>query len=193
MGKVEIRKSILKLLNNMFEYDHVRKSAIIMNQLIESDSFKKAECVAVTISRYPEVDTRPIIEYAWQMGKRVAVPKCNAGTREMDFRTINSFEDLEIVYMDLLEPIESQTKSIRKDEIDLQIVPGVVYSNEGYRIGFGGGYYDRYLEQYEGDSVSLAFEIQMMNEVPIQSHDIPVDRIFTENQMIDCKYHRSNL
>ncbi|MBD7983155.1 5-formyltetrahydrofolate cyclo-ligase [Sporosarcina sp. Sa2YVA2] len=193
MGKVEIRKSVLKLLNNMFEYEHDRKSAVIMNQLIESDSFKKAKCVAVTISRYPEVDTRPIIKYAWQMGKRVAVPKCNARTREMDFRTINSFEDLETVYMDLLEPIESKTKSVRKDEIDLQIVPGVVFSKEGYRIGFGGGYYDRYLEQYKGDSVSLAFEIQMMNEVPVQSHDLPVDRIITENQMIDCTCHRSNL
>ena len=100
----------------------------------------------------------------------------------MDFRLITSFDDLETVYMDLKEPIVSRTVSIDKGQIDLQIVPGVVYSDEGFRIGFGGGYYDRYLTDYEGDRVSLAFEIQTSQEVPIEEHDIPVNKIITEKR-----------
>ena len=69
----------------------------------------------------------PIIEAAWKIGKRIAVPKCIHATREMDFRLITSFNNLETVYMDLLEPIVDETESVRKNEIDLQIVPGVYF------------------------------------------------------------------
>ena len=128
-----------------------------------------------------------MIESAWQSGKHVAVPKCNPDTREMDFRLITTFEDLETVYMDLKEPIVSRTVSIDKGQIDLQLVPGVVYSDEGFRIGFGGGYYDRYLTDYKGSRVSLAFDNQTSHEVPIEEHDIPVNKIITENRVILCQ------
>ena len=62
-----------------------------------------------------------------------------------------------------------------------------LFSDEGFRIGFGGGYYDRYLTDYEGDRVSLAFEIQTSQEVPIEEHDIPVNKIITENSVIQCQ------
>ena len=132
------------------------------------------------------MDTRPIIEAAWKLGKKIAVPKCENQTREMDFRLINSYDNLEKVYFDLQEPIIKETVSIKKDDIDLQIVPGVVYASNGYRIGFGGGYYDRYLIDYKGDMVSLAFEKQTGQAVPFEAHDIPVQKIFTENGIIIC-------
>ena len=113
-------------------------------------NLKIAANIGVTISRFPEVDTQPIIEAAWKWENKIAVPKCIRETKEMDFRLLTSFDELETVYMDLLEPIVEQTESMGKEEIDLQIVPGVVFSNEGYRIGFGGGYYDRYLKDYKG-------------------------------------------
>ena len=76
------------------------------------------------------------------------------------FDLLLSYDNLETVYMDLLEPIIEETVSVAKNEIDLQIVPGVVFSDEGYRIGFGGGYYDRYIMDYKGATLSLAFECQ---------------------------------
>ena len=116
------------------------------------------DTIGITISRFPKWIHGRLSKRLGQAGKRIAVPKCIHATREMDFRLITSYDNLETVYMDLLEPIVDETISVEKDEIDLQIVPGVVFSDEGYRIGFGGGYYDRYLTDYKGIRLSLAFE-----------------------------------
>ncbi len=159
---------------------------LITNHILTSNEFIKANSIGITISRFPEVNTSPLIEAAWKTGKQVAVPKCIHATREMDFRAITSFNNLETVYMNLLEPIVKETESIAKENIDLQIVPGVLFSEEGYRVGFGGGYYDRYMTDYAGDSLSLAFECQMKQTVPIENHDIPVSKIFTDNRVIIC-------
>ena len=174
-------------LNKMDETEYEQLSQKITDRILSSDEFKNAKTIGLTISRFPEVNTIPLIEAAWTMGKRVVVPKCIRATREMDFRLITSLDDLETVYMDLLEPIISETEAVHRNEIDLQIVPGVVYSNDGYRIGFGGGYYDRYLKKFTGETIFIAFECQIGHAVPIESHDIPVDKIFTEKRQITCQ------
>lgn len=177
---------MLDILNNMNRSEHMKKSLEITDRVIASNEFQSADTIGITISRYPEVDTRPLIEAAWEAGKQIAVPKCLHATREMDFRLITTFDNLETVYVDLLEPIIDKTVSVGKNEIDLQIVPGVVFSEEGYRVGFGGGYYDRYLQGYKGETLSLAFAIQTGQAVPVEPHDIPVGRIFTEEKVIVC-------
>lgn len=187
MSKKVLRNQMLGILNNINRTEHQKKSLEIINRLLASDEFRSADTIGVTISRYPEVDTRPLIEAAWTAGKRIAVPKCIHATREMDFRLITSYNSLEKVYMDLLEPIIDETISVEKKEIGLQIVPGVVFSDEGYRIGFGGGYYDRYMSDYKGDTLSLAFAVQTSQVVPIERHDISVSKIITEDKMIICQ------
>ncbi|WP_339250554.1 5-formyltetrahydrofolate cyclo-ligase [Sporosarcina sp. FSL W8-0480] len=190
MGKLTKRKQVLSIMKDMDASEYARKSSVIVNHLIDSKEYSKAETIGVTISRFPEVDTISLIETAWKAGKKVAVPKCDSSTREMDFRIITSFDDLETVYMDLKEPAIGKTESVAKAAIDLQIVPGVVYSDEGYRIGFGGGYYDRYLTDYEGERLSLAFEVQTAYDIPVEEHDIPVNKIITENGIIQCRMIR---
>lgn len=187
MDKRTIRNHIIELLNKINQEEYTQLSLSIKKRLITSTEFTNAQVIGVTLSRFPEVDTRSIIAAAWALGKQIVVPKCNRETKEMDFRLINSFDNLETVYMNLLEPIISETKSVSMEEIDLQIVPGVVYSKEGFRIGFGGGYYDRYLKDYKGEMLSLAFECQTGHHVPSEAHDIPIGKIFTENDIIDCK------
>lgn len=178
---------MLALLNNMDRDEHKKLSLAIVNQLLQSAEFRNAHTIGLTLSRFPEVDTRPLIEAAWRAGKRVAVPKCIKETRDMDFRLITSYTNLETVYMNLLEPIVAETVAIEKYAIDLQVVPGVVYSSEGYRIGFGGGYYDRYLADYKGHMISLAFDCQTNGAVPVESHDIPVHTIFTATNALYCQ------
>ncbi|GEN84384.1 hypothetical protein SLU01_26960 [Sporosarcina luteola] len=187
MSKLSLRNETLTMMKSMKRADHANQSAAIMEQLIASKEYTTARTIGITISRFPEVDTRMLIETAWKSGKQIAVPKCIPSTREMDFRIITSFEDLETVYMDLLEPAIERTETIEKKQIDLQVVPGVVFSKEGYRIGFGGGYYDRYLTDFPGTCISLAFDIQTGKTVPIEEHDIPVDMIITENEVIQCR------
>ncbi|WP_432358602.1 5-formyltetrahydrofolate cyclo-ligase [Sporosarcina sp. UB5] len=190
MSKLSKRKLMLTVMKDMNPSEHASKSAAILERLYTCEEYASARTIGVTISRFPEVDTYPLIEFAWKSGKRVAVPKCIPETREMDFRLITSMSDLETVYMDLKEPIVERTVSIGKSEIGLQVVPGVVFSDEGFRIGFGGGYYDRYLTNYDGNRVSLAFEIQTSQLVPIEEHDIPVNKIITENRVIQCRKMR---
>lgn len=187
MSKLSKRKMMLTIMKDMNHSEHTSKSAAILEQLFKCEEYASARTIGVTISRFPEVDTYPLIASAWKSGKQVAVPKCIPETKEMDFRLITSIDDLETVYMDLKEPIVGRTISLEKGEIDLQIVPGVLFSDDGFRIGFGGGYYDRYLTTYNGDRISLAFEVQASQEVPIERHDIPVDKIITENRVIQCR------
>ena len=180
MEKASRRKEMTNRLKTMGLNEHQQKSAVIADFLMNENEFRKAEVIGLTVSAFPEVDTRQLIERCWQAGKRTAVPKCDPLTRAMTFRIIEDFSQLETVYMKLLEPIEDKTEEVNPEGIDLMIVPGVVYAPDGYRIGFGGGYYDRYLTRYAGPTVSLAFEEQLADSVPVEKHDIPVQRICTE-------------
>lgn len=187
MNKHAIRKQMIATLkNDLNQEEYARLSRKIKDRIMQSNEFKNAEIIGVTISRYPEVDTRLLIEAAWSLGKQIAVPRCKRESREMDFRLLTSFDELETVYMDLLEPIITKTVSVSKGQIDLQIVPGVVFSSEGYRIGFGGGYYDKYMAEYAGETISLCFDSQIRYDVPIEQHDLPVGKIITENNSINC-------
>jgi len=188
--KQKLRKQVIQQLHQLTPSDHERKSASIVEKVLASDEFKYAETIGITLSRFPEVDTHHLIEIAWQAGKRIAIPRCIASTREMDFRLIDSFDQTEVVYMDLKEPKIELTESVKPEEIDLQIVPGVVYSETGYRIGFGGGYYDRYLINFPFETISLAFDCQIRDNIDIEAHDIPVSYIYTEEHIIDCQKAR---
>lgn len=181
-----MRREMITQLKEWDLVEHTRLSQEITKNLIQSTTFQQAKMIGLTISRNPEVDTYEVIQRAWEMDKQIVVPRCHPQTREMDFRRLTSFDQLEVVYMDLLEPILGETTSVIKEQIDLQIVPGLVFSNAGYRIGFGGGYYDRYLSDYAGKTISLCFERQTGYNIPIEAHDQPVEKIITELREINC-------
>ncbi len=180
MDKSSQRKDMITQLKAMDSEEHREKSDSIIKFFLEDEAFQQAEVIGLTISAFPEVDTRRLIEECWKAGKKTAIPKCEPLSRGMAFRMIEDFSQLETVYMKLLEPIIEKTELVEPEQIDLLIVPGVVFSHDGYRIGFGGGYYDRYLTKYTGPTRSLAFAAQLCESVPVESHDIPVQRIYTE-------------
>lgn len=184
MDKPLLRKSVLNEMKQLDKRSHQLKSEAIHRRLMEDAAFADARTVALTISSFPEVDTLRLIEECWKKGKKVAIPKCIPSERGMDFYFVESFEQLEVVYMQLKEPKVKETEYVASEKIDLMIVPGVVFSHAGYRIGFGGGYYDRYLANYKGVTRSLAFDLQVVAKVPVEEHDIPVDGIHTESQFI---------
>jgi len=187
MSKAIRRKEMLQRLNRLSKETYRARSESIIQRFVISRLFRQAEVIGVTISRFPEVRTMSLIEEAWRAGKRVVVPRCNTETKEMTFREIMSYDELEVVSSGLYEPKENETDAVEKQEIDLLIVPGVIYSNEGYRIGFGGGYYDRYLKDYDGRTVSLAFTEQTGQVVPVEPYDVPVQYIISDTQTITCQ------
>lgn len=190
LDKQTLRNKIRNELASLPSEFYQVASLTIKNKLLQESSILKGNTIGITISRKREVDTKSIIQSLWDLGKNVAVPKCNPIDRSMDFYLITSFAQLETVYLDLQEPIIEKTTYIDKTDIDVIIVPGVVFDYNGYRIGYGGGYYDRYLTGYNGTLISLAFHMQLVNQLPKEIHDIPVHLILTEQERIDCNKSR---
>lgn len=178
--KVRLRKQIIEHMNSLSEERYTTLSEKIAFSLYAQKEWAEAKTIGITLSMENEVNTYPIIEKAWEEGKKVVVPKCNKGTRTMSFRQISNFDQLEIVYMNLREPIPALTEEVNADEIDLQIVPGVAYTERGERIGYGGGYYDRYLMHYKGKTLSLAYSFQIVEHIPLEPFDKNVEKIITE-------------
>lgn len=175
------------MLNNLkaiSENDFTRDCMRINENLFKQAEWNEARTIAITIARGREISTKPVIEEAWRHGKKVAVPKCFPKTKEMVFRVITDFDQLESVYYGLLEPKIGLTEIVVKDKLDLMVVPGVVFDPSGYRIGFGGGYYDRYLADYHGKTISLALDQQIPPKIPRESHDQPVNKIITPTRII---------
>ncbi|MBY0597257.1 5-formyltetrahydrofolate cyclo-ligase [Bacillus bingmayongensis] len=182
--KVRLRKKIVEQMNSLSKEQHKTLSEQIVFSLYEQKEWRESETIGITLSMEHEVNTYVIIEQAWREGKKVVVPKCNRETRTMTFRQITNFNQLETVYMSLREPIPALTVEAEANEIDLLFVPGVAYTRRGERIGYGGGYYDRYLVQYEGKTLSLAFGFQIVSYIPTESFDQNVQKIITEKETI---------
>lgn len=182
-SKKFLRSILQQDLQQKPQQQYENQSIQIATLLFGTEEWKYANTIAITISRPPEVDTYPIIHEAWRTGKTIVVPKCHKSTREMTFHIIHSFEELESVFFGLLEPIVSKTVVVDKGDIDLVIVPGLGYTTKGYRLGFGGGYYDRFLIDYKGKTLSLAFPEQIVPTLPIESHDIPVNKLITPGEV----------
>jgi 5-formyltetrahydrofolate cyclo-ligase len=183
-AKKKLRKSIKAKLSELSLPQYEDLSYMVAQQLFQNDEWREASTVAITVSKAPEVDTFQIIRKGWEQGKRMVVPKCEPKTRSLDFRELKRFSELESVFYGLLEPIVSETNTVSAGEIDLVVVPGLAFNKDGYRLGFGGGYYDRFLANYHGKTISLAFKDQVVSDIPIESHDIPVGKIITSEGVI---------
>lgn len=170
----------------MSEDTYKKLSEEISDRLLSSISWKQANTIALTISRGREVDINRIILQAWKENKTVVIPKCDPQTKEMEFRRIMSFDQLEKVYFGLLEPKITETNAVNAKEIDLVIVPGICFDTSGYRIGYGGGFYDRFLMNFKKETISLAFSCQIVDKIPKEAHDLPVDKIIMECGVITC-------
>lgn len=171
------------MLNNLASLPTVKKKTIelqLTKHLFTSNIWKKATVIGITCSTELEWDTKQIIEQAWEEGKVVAVPKTIPTDSQMEFYKINDFSQLTIGYQGILEPSPNINKLIEKKSIELLIVPGVVFDEYGYRIGFGGGYYDRFLADFSNTTVSLLSTLQLVTKLPIEKHDIHVQYLITE-------------
>ncbi|MCT2537562.1 5-formyltetrahydrofolate cyclo-ligase [Aquibacillus koreensis] len=180
LEKEMLRKEAKQRLAQITELDRASIEKNMLHHLLHSEIWNKANRIAITISQPYEWSTKEIIRAAWEQGKKVCIPKCYPVKKEMIFYDFSSFKELESVYFNLYEPIPNTDLKQDKNDIDLIIVPGILFDLEGYRIGHGGGYYDRYLKGYHGDTLSLASTFQVIKEIPREHFDIAVQVIVTE-------------
>lgn len=158
------------------------KSAAVSRLLTDWEIYKKAGAVMTYVSFGSEVRTDAALEKILSDGKTAAVPLCGDGA-EMTARVIRSRDELSPGAYGVPEPPES-APLIAKDKIDLIIVPGLGFDKSGYRIGYGKGYYDRFLKDYRGAAVGLCFGACLLEKICRGPHDRKVGFIITESGII---------
>ena len=144
------------------------------------DEYKNCKTLFVFVSTPIEVDTFAIIDRAFSDGKTVAVPKCRDKNGQMDFYYIESRDSLKAGAFSIMEPDEEKCEKVTELSEGLCIVPGLCFDLQGYRIGFGKGYYDRFLNVFGGTTVGLCYSRCIEKELPKGIFDKSVDIIITE-------------
>ena len=178
MTKNEIRSEILKLRRNKAPDELQRLSAKIISRLLDMDIYKDSEYIMTYVSYNHEADTTELIKHALNEGKKVLVPKV-CGDR-MDFYIIHSLSELKPSAMGILEPEDGE---VIVPEEAMMIMPGAAFDKAKNRIGYGGGYYDRYIAEHDIRlyKVAFAYGFQIVPEIPANDYDIRPDIIITED------------
>lgn len=151
----------------------------ITRRVLSLKQYASSRVIFVYMSKKIEVGTRRIIEQAWKAGKRVAVPRCVTEDLSMDFYYINSFDDLEEGAFGVLEP-KTSNELVKDFSSGLCIVPGLGFDVEGYRLGYGKGYYDRFLSGYGGVTVGVCYYNCVKWKLPHGRYDRQVNFLITE-------------
>lgn len=135
-----------------------------------------------------EVDTKNLINLVLCAGIDVAVPKCKDSLNEIEFYRINSISELVKGRYGLLEPQGEPAKKVTYYKNSLCIVPGICFDRHGNRMGYGKGFYDRFLTNFSGVSVGICYSVQLSDDdLPIVPLDVPLNIIFTEKETIDLR------
>jgi len=188
--KSSIRKDKLALRSGMARSEQEMKSRIITKKVLELSCICQARSVLCYAGYQSEVLTVELIENLLSLGKNVFLPRVQG--EEMDFYKINSSEDLTEGFRGIPEPAAfcKEPYIFAEDTKDVMIMPGCAFSYDGSRIGYGKGYYDRYLEKHDMvERVALCFALQIAEDIPTNKHDKRASIIVTEENVINCSLH----
>ena len=206
LEKKQIRKSIMQLRDKISKEEKQCFDEAIFNHIINSEYYKNATMIFIFVSYLSEVDTKPVIMKALADNKIVCVPKIRSKEAGMELYVIKGLMDLAEGFHGILEP-KSYCKKVNMNDgsegtapngdgdgegenyydgnkLDLIIMPGVAFSMEGGRIGYGGGFYDRFIFNLKRDvkKIAIAYELQIIENIPMDRHDAKIDGIITEKQ-----------
>lgn len=182
------KRNFYKTLRKSMDSE-IKKSADkkIFEKLIETDIFKNSELLITYISVNDETDTISLIKYCFENDKMVAVPKCLDKNGNMKFFEIKSFDDVKPSYFGLLEPSEN-CPVISEFCNCLCIVPAFSYDKNGYRLGYGGGFYDRFLSKHNNIfKIGICYDDCIEQNHLHDEFDINVDIVITEKQIISLE------
>ena len=186
MSKKNLRQKAQKIRESIT--DRELRDAKIVSNLYSLRCFMEASIILTYVSFSSEVKTIDFIKEQAKH-KKIAVPFCNKKTNEIEVTLIDSFSDLEVGVFQILEPknkLRSEPcRKIELKEIDLVLVPGLAFSSFGARLGYGRGYYDRFLPKLRDGCkiVGLAYQEQILKEVPTEAHDVDMDVVITDENI----------
>ena len=187
LEKQRLREERLAARETLSEKERVRLDDCITQKLLASPEYAEAITVLTYVSVSSEVSTRMIIERALCDGKTVAVPRCLPGHR-LEFVAITSLEQLVAAPFNLLEPPKDLSALAEVQMNDsICIVPTLLVDTKGYRLGYGAGFYDRFLSTYSGKKICLAYQQNLSKTMlPHTEFDVPVDTVITESDVLSC-------
>lgn len=182
MDKASLRKKMMQDRRDTAPQDKANIDRQITECVLHSEEYRRSRTLFVYYSTAEEIDTHAIIADALRCGKRVCLPKCLPG-HVMQPRVITSESNLTEVSFGIPEP-GAQCAAVPPEEIDLCIVPALACDSLGMRLGYGGGFYDRFLPQTSAFRMALCAHARLLDQVPAQPHDIPCNCIVTEQEVM---------
>ena len=185
--KQEIRDNIATILENLSDKEIAKKTKQIEDNLFEFANFLESKIVLLYVNNKTEVPSRDIIKKCFGFDKIVILPAFDIKTYEMKLMKVDGLDNGLITGpRGILEPDVNRCKVVPVDCVDLAIIPGVAFDEKGGRIGTGEGYYDRFIPKLSVTTrkVAIALECQIIQQVPLESHDKYVDIIITEERII---------
>lgn len=182
MTKKEIRSHMKRMRDNLSKEEKMKKDTQIRENLLTLPKILDSENIFLYVSFGSEIDTLVLIEELWKRGKRIFVPKVEDNV--MDFYEITSFDELVPGFYGILEPVTTKCMSGMDG---VMIMPGLAFDQEKNRIGYGGGYYDRYLARYpehKMDTIAAAYDFQVVEKLETEEYDFKADILVTESGII---------
>jgi 5-formyltetrahydrofolate cyclo-ligase len=192
MDKLKLRQVIKNKRKNMTENDSSSSSNMIKEKFLGLDLCRNKKNVLIYVSTKLEVGTIDLIKELLDRGVNVYTPRViNLEDGLMRFIKISSLNDLEVGCMNILEP-KSNLLELDESKIDstfLLVMPGLAFDKNGHRLGYGGGFYDRFCNRVTNDllKVALSFDYQIVDSVSVNEFDVSVDVVITEKEIIRCK------
>lgn len=173
--KQELRKKYLYIRENISNQEELNN--LIFLKIIQDESVIKSSTILTYVSLPNEVDTLNLIKYFLNNKKLVAVPKVIH--KQIEFYYINSLNDLKLGSFNILEPIT--TRKVTNFSHAVCLTPGICFSKDLYRLGYGGGYYDKFFQTHEVPSIGLCFSSCLVNNLPLEPHDKKLTKIITND------------
>ena len=177
--KKRLRNELIKRRKELSSFVKDKLDISVYNNLVSNEIYKNAKGILVYFSGKTEVDTKRIIENALKSGKDIGIPKCSADSNEMTFCLIYGFDDLENGAYSVSEP-RDYCEKINDFESFVCIVPALCFDENGYRIGFGKGFYDRFLSENKIKTIGLCYKDFIYKDIPRDEFDIPVDIVISD-------------
>ena len=187
LEKQRLREERLAARETLSEQERCALDGCITQKLLATPEYAEAATVLTYVSVSSEVSTRMFIEGALRDGKTVAVPRCLPGHR-LEFVAISSLDQLAPAPFNLLEP-PKDLSALTEDQMNnsICIVPAILVDTKGYRLGYGAGFYDRFLSTYLCKKICLAYQQNLSKtELPHTAFDVPVDMVITESGVLTC-------
>ena len=189
LTKQDLRSEFLNLRRQIKGEEKARIDALICEHFLLTDYYRRAKKIFMYSPFGSEIDVTLIAKRAMQEGKEVAYPICNTENSTMTFHTVTSFNQLQKGAYSIYEPSSGNSLAI-SDENTVCLVPALAFNPQGYRIGYGKGYYDRFLKDFNGISVGLVYKRFVSDRIVIGEYDLPCDVLISEEGVFFSEYEQ---